>query len=687
MRIVRYISILLLAAFLAVCCGGPGTVPDDPTPSEKPQPDPQPDPEPEPDPDPEPDPEPTFVEEPDDLSPDQNLSFDYAVLARAGHPRLMLSEEGFTDLKRRMGTDKLSNVTLCKIHHVIIVKAEACLKAAALSDPSAHENNVAELLALAYSWRVTGRAAFLEKIRRDLGNILKWKTLGSSDLAVGEHALALAITYDWLYYELSYEERTGLHRLLMDRAVVPSQNASFRGFYGNWNQVGNGGIMSAALALYEKDKARCVTNIETGLVDNKRVLRKIMAGGGGYPEGAAYWNYGMTYQAALLQSLLGIFGHTAGILDIEGLMDSGRYALMVHGSVNSTFAYADGGTTGDSHLLASWWYAAQKGDPTLAYAENHLLDAGKYESDYSRLMPLIPALLQSFNPDPVLTSTPDLGVWHCDGEMPLCIVRRGWTFTAADTYLGIKGGNCNTWKTMATSHGHMDAGSFVFESDGVKWSDDITRPAYSSWFDALERAGSRSGDTSQSGLRWSTFNVNALCHSTIVSYTNDGTVAGKLHPSDQFVDGHATFTAIRDEAGAQGAVLDMGAPMKGQVRSATRSITLLGDGTLEVQDRIEALPDRDCVLEWRMNSACKTTLSADGITLQAWSSSSKKRKLSAACSDDSVTLTYKSWTPGIPADWTGFTYYQTINNHTIAGWKATVPAGKTVTFTTILEKI
>ena len=106
MRIARYIPILFLAAFLAVSCGGNDPVtPEDPTPAV----DPQPDPDPEPDPEPDPDPEPEFIEEPDDLSPDQNLSFDYAVLARAGHPRLLLKEEGFTELKRRLGTDKLSN--------------------------------------------------------------------------------------------------------------------------------------------------------------------------------------------------------------------------------------------------------------------------------------------------------------------------------------------------------------------------------------------------------------------------------------------------------------------------------------------------------------------------------------------------------------------------------------------------
>ena len=412
-----------------------------------------------------------------------------------------------------------------------------------------------------------------------------------------------------------------------------------------------------------------------------------MAGGGGYPEGMSYWNYGMTYQIALVQSMLNIFGHSAGITEIAGFMDSGAYALMAHGTVNSTFSYADGGSTNDNHMVASWWYAAQKQNATLAYAENHLLDTGKYGSSFSRLMPLIPGLLGDFNPDAVLSTVPSVGFWHCDGEMPLVIVRRGWTYTSSDIYLGIKGGNCNTWATMNTSHGHMDAGSFVFEAEGTRWSDDVMRPSYSPWFKALTDAGSRSGDTSQSGLRWGTFNVNALAHSTIVSYTNDGSVSGKLHDSDQYVDGHASVMEPINGRAGQGAVLDMSGPMKGQVKSATRTITLLQNGTLEVKDRIIALDSKACKLEWRMLSLATASAASDGITLASRNDSSVKRRLSASCSSRGLAITYATWEPGIPSDWTGFTYYQTMSNRIIAGWTATVPAGADVTFTTILEKI
>ena len=627
-----------------------------------------------------------FQDEKDDTAEDRILTFDYSVLAKAGHPRLLLSDDDFEDIKKRVGKDKASNKTLLMVHRVIIEKADGYASSTkAMSDYSEHEDNVAELLALSYAYRVTGAARYLTRIKDDIKNILKWSTISGGELGTGEHSLALAIVYDWLYYDLTYDERVGLRKFVTNHAIIPSLAFSFHNFYGNWNQVGNGGIICAALAMYEKNKGVAVNVIEQGVLDNKAVLQKILAGGG-YPEGASYWNYGMSYQVALFQSLLNIFGNTAGLTDVPGVMDSGTYGLLMHGSIGTTFAYNDGGTTDDNPLIPAWWYAAQKQDADLAYGDYHLLMNKRYSEHYSRMTPLIPALLKSFNPDQVTTTKPDDMVWSCDGEMPLCVVRRGWNYDKTDYYLGIKGGYCNTWETMKTSHGHMDAGSFVFEAEGIRWSDDVTRPGYTDWNKALKNAGSASSKTRQTDLKWGTFNTNALCHSTIVSYTNDGSIA-KTHASDHNVDGKATISAVINNGTGQGAELNMSETLKGQVKNATRTILLLADGTLEVTDKITALDNLDSVIEWRMISQSTISIGSSGIELTGVKDTKKKRKLTASCDDSKVGITYNIINPVIPSDWTGFTYIQTIKDRKIASWKATVPKGTTVTFTTRLTKI
>ena len=626
-----------------------------------------------------------FKDEKDDTSEDKIGSFDYAKLAKAGHPRLLMSEKDFDDLKTRLGKDKANNKVLLMIHRVIISKAEEyAASTKAMNDPSTHEDNVSELLTLAYAYRVTGASKYFNRLNDDVNNILKWSKISGGELGTGEHSFAIALVYDWLYYELTYDQRVGLRKFLVNNAITPSMSYSFRKFQGNWNQIGNGGIMCAALATYEKNKNAAYNAIEAGVVDNKSTLQKILVGGG-YPEGIGYWAYGMSYQVALFQSLLNIFGHTAGLTEVSGVMDSGMYGLMMHGTIYTSFAYNDGGTTGDNNLIPTWWYAAQKKDVDLVYGELYLINTERYSTHYSRFTALIPALLKSFNPDLILSQKPSDKIWSCEGEMPLCIVRRGWNYDKTDCYLGIKGGYADTWQTMKTAHGHMDAGSFVFEAEGIRWSDDVTRPGYSNWNSALEKAGGASSKTDQKDIKWGTFNIHALCHSTLVSYTNDGTIS-KLHSTDHYVDGKATLSKVFDNSTGQGAELDMSAPLKGQVKSATRTVLLLPDGTLQVTDEITALDSQDSVVEWRMISQATAEESTSGITLTAVKDSSKKRNVSVSCDNSSVSIAYNIYDTVIPSDWTGFTYIQTISDKKIASWRATVPKGETVTFTTKLTK-
>lgn len=624
-----------------------------------------------------------FEEEPDDKAKDVVKTFDYSVLAASGHPRLLLGEKDFESIKTRVTNDRFANPSLYKMHSVVLNRAAELVKTDIDVQKAGHETIVERLLAFSYAYRMTGSAAYLAKAKEEFEIICAMANWGSSFLAVGELGLAVAVTYDWLYYDLPLIDRKFAHKALVDNCITPSMSNSYVKDIGNWNQVGNAGAICAALAIYEKDKARAVNCIEAHIVDNKKAMEIIYGGGGGYPEGIGYWDYGTTSEVIFLQSLERIFGSTGGLKEVSGFLETGGFGLFAHGAQNTTFSFADGGSTNDQSVLASWWFAATKKDASLAFAEKHLLDAGLYASSYKRLTPMAVCFLKDFDIDAAGIAAPAVQTWTCDGQMPLFIVRRGWEYSASDVYLGIKGGDCDTWKSMNTSHGHMDAGSFVFEADGVRWSDDIMRPSYSTWFAALEAAGSRSGDTSQKGLRWDTFRVNNLCHSTIAVYANDGSVSGKLHPSDYWVGGRAEMTERMSDGSRQGATLDMSAPLKGQVASASRTIVVTSDGTLEVTDKITALPSMDAPVEWRMLTLAKASVSGAGISL---SSGKAVRTLSAESSVASVTPEYCTWSPVRPSDWVARTWDPAISGRVIAGWKLTVPAGQTVEIKTVLKR-
>jgi hypothetical protein len=75
----------------------------------------------------------------------------------------------------------------------------------------------------------------------------------------------------------------------------------------NWNQVCNGGLLAAALALADEEPELARTVI-AGVRESLPVSVAAYDPGGAYPEGPAYWDYGTTYNVlalAMLDSALG----------------------------------------------------------------------------------------------------------------------------------------------------------------------------------------------------------------------------------------------------------------------------------------------------------------------------------------------------------------------------------------------
>lgn len=638
-----------------------------------------------------------FEEEPDDSRADPVKTFNYSVLAKSGHPRLLADVQGFKDLKTKVTSGRFQNPTLYKLHSEVLARAEKIVKADRTFEVATdHYIIVDNLLACAYTYKMKGQQIYLEKVRRDMEKVCALPNWDPWGLAIGEISMAMGLVYDWLYYDLSLDDRTMVRKALVEKAIVPMyKNNNNISIVGNWNQINLGGVSVAAMAVYEKNKLNAYNLMEKAASGNKNGVTGIYTPDGNYAEGLGYWEYGGGYQACYLSCLKGIFGHTGGIAEVPGFMNSGEYAMFMHGTMNTTFTYNDGGATSDPFLLTSWWFAAQNDDPTLIYCEKRRLNDPNdkayknttidgTEQPYRLLAPMV-VMIRDFDMErPV--NPPVRQVWSGRGEKPVVMVRHGWKFDETDVFLGVLGGLANSWDRCRTAHGHMDAGSFVFESEGVRWSDDIMRPNYGPWYEAL-RVESPRKYTVQDGVMWDTFRVSNLCHSTIVSSTNDGSVPGKLHSTDFYVDGFASLEEVIDSDGRQGGVINMTEPMKGQVKSAVRTVELVNGTDLVVTDEITALDDLDCELEWRMLSISSSSVSSDGITL---TKGSKTRTLSVTSSSAAAVPEYKSWKTALPStdNWGKYlnNFHQTISDRTIVGWSVTVPKGEKVTFVTTLKK-
>ena len=168
--------------------------------------------------------------------------------------------------------------------------------------------------------------------------------------------------------------------------------------------------------------------------------------------------------------------------------------------------------------------------------------------------------------------------------------------------------------------------------------------------------------------------------STLTFENNDGSVS-KTHDTDHDVTGKATIIERYTDPGSLGVKMDLTPVFKGQAASVKRTVRLMGDD-LVITDEVKALNGTDAKMQWRMMTAAKVEVAADGETLTR---NGKSLLLTAESSDAAVKPVYASWSADRPAGWTPRTWDPSNADYTIAGYFAVIPAGKTVKFVTTLS--
>ena len=631
-----------------------------------------------------------FQEEAEDAAADIQGSYDYATLTALGHPRILMTKGDFDRLADR-AADRASWPALAWLHDLILSYAEG---EAAARDVISYKLDASgkrllsvsrkvekRLLYCSYAFRMTGRAEFLDKavetLRIVCGQFPDWHP--SHYLDVGEMALGVALAYDWLYYDLDYDTRVLVRKALSDYAIDTAlhdssgQNATQK-TRNNWNSVCNGGLVAAAIAAYPQDKARCAEVIENALRSNAAAVQAMYAPDGNYGEGYGYWEYGTTYQVCLLQMLRKAFGHDNGLSEVEGFLETGDFMLFMGTPCGGNFPYADGGSASETMQIPMWWFAARTGNSSLLANEIRLLEKGKYSAD--RLLPVIPGMIMDFAFDPDHLSFPSSNLWAGQGLVPVAMIHTGWHYDETDCYVGLKGG------AAKANHGHMDAGSFVFEAGGVRWSDELKRPDYATVENLTAAAGGSYWTMTQQSLRWDIFRMNNLCHSTLSFSNFDGSFS-KRYPTDHNVDGKATLVGTDPDPAAPGARMNLTPVFKGQAQSVFRTVRLEGN-RLVVTDEVTAPASADAQMMWRMLTQASVQGGSAGQTLIR---NGKSLSLSAESSSPSVTVHYTTWPASRPSGWAARPsgWDEANDGYTVAGYTATVPAGTRVTFTTTLR--
>jgi len=382
-------------------------------------------------------------------------------------------------------------------------------------------------------------------------------------LDVAEMSLAVALALDWTAGDLSASTEKLARRALIEKGVHPHKpGGKKRGpFYGdsNWNQVCNGGMVAAAIAIAEEDPALAARTIHRALEGMPNALKEYMPHGV-YPEGSTYWGYGTGYSVITAAMFESAFGTDFGLFDFPGFKESAVFRVLCNAPSGWYYNFADCGdrraSNGDIMLA---WFAAKTGNRAFFERERFLRPAGDMGT-LSRHAGAALAWLSQYVEKGEEKAPP---AWAGKGANPI-VVFTGGDDDSHQYYFGGKGGRATV------NHGNMDAGSFVFELNGVRWVIDMGNQGYHE----LEKTGFNLWSRAQNGDRWKLLTKNNFGHSTL-------TVNGEPF----VVNG---FAPLLDFGGGDRpeAVFDLTAVYGANVKKATRRFVKDSATSLLIEDRV-----------------------------------------------------------------------------------------------------
>jgi hypothetical protein len=493
--------------------------------------------------------------------------------ADKAHPTLFADAAAFQTLRERTCATDLGKLALARLRFEAdqIVPFRTCVRELegrrllGVSRTVLHRVSV-----LAMTYRLTGERAYLDRCAAELraaAGFTDWNP--SHFLDVAEMTLALAVGYDWLYADLDDATRETVSAALLEKGLKASlKHTGWVKASNNWGQVCHAGMLAGALALMDRH-ADLASEIAHRAITHLPLSMRAFAPNGCYPEGPGYWSYGTDFNVLALAMLQHTFKSDFGLASLPGFRETADYLDLVTGPSGLPFNYADCGR-GRGTDCASWWLAHHFDRPdTLAYFEKRALT--DYCANRTPLTPnhagnrLFAFTLFWLQPVPVDLAPKSPLNWSSENEVPITIHRSTWD-NAKALFVGFKAGS------PSGPHGHMDAGSFVLDADGVRWAYDLGMESYH----RIESRKMNLWSPAQNSDRWRVFRLSSLSHNTLV-------IDGQL----QLARGKSTVLAFRDGP-EPSTTLDL-SPVYTNASQVVRTGTLLPTGEFRLDDTLKGL--------------------------------------------------------------------------------------------------
>ena len=408
-------------------------------------------------------------------------------------------------------------------------------------------------------------------------------------LDVAEMSFAVALAIDWTGEWLPASTVELAKESLIEKGLKPSYTEKnghpmwWITSHNNWNAVCHGGMLAAALMTFDKNPELATKTIQRVLDNLPNSLLEYVPDGV-YPEGPSYWGYGTSYTVLASSMLSAALGQDFGIYESKGFKKGPDFYLQAVAPSGEYFNYcdSDGRLSGSGAVLLGW-FAAKTGDEKYfirKFLENPE-ELGRFAgpgivwlSEYERQK-----------------DTPLATQWFGEGRNPVAFFRND--DNKYQYYLAAKGG------TAAVTHGNMDAGTFVFELDGVRW---VIDPGNQNYY-ALNKIGFDLAGGCQECERWTLLTKSNKGHSTI-------TINNERHNAY----GYAPLTGF-EKGDKPSATFDMSEIFKGKVNSAYRTFIKDSDHSAMIEDHI-AINDSTKDIVWGLMTVADVEMTDNGAMLK-----------------------------------------------------------------------
>lgn len=409
-------------------------------------------------------------------------------------------------------------------------------------------------------------------------------------LDVAEMSMAVALALDWTSGKLPASTIDLAKSALIEKGIKPSYTErNSRRIYGynNWNQVCNGGMIAASIAIAEKDPELAAKTIHRSL-EGMPVALIQYSPDGVYVEGSTYWDYGTSFSVLTAAIFESAFGTDFGLADYPGFKESAVFRLLSIAPSGRFFNYADCADQRDPNGdITLAWFASRTGNAAFFEEERFLMPA----EEMGKLSRFAGAGLSWLSQYQQKADEKAPNIWKGNGSNPI-VIFKGEEDDPYHYYFGGKGGRATT------SHGNMDAGSFVFELNNVRWAIDPGNQSYSE----LEKIGFNLWEFCQECDRWKLLTKNNFGHSTL-------NVNNELFIND----GQATLIDFKEGEKPE-ASFDLTAVYGENLKSAVRKFTKDSPKSILISDKIE-ISDKTEIITWQLMTTADIALTKGGALL------------------------------------------------------------------------